>query len=65
MLCVLKTRHIKTETLITAEVFKLFHSVMSLTKCSAAEKELCISKNVRMIPQSIKIPILKRELSIS
>lgn len=65
MLCVFKTRHIKTETLITVEVLKLFHSAMSLIKCSTAEKKLRISKNVRTIPQSIKIPILKYKLSIS
>lgn len=59
VLCVLKTRHIKTETEITAEVLKLLHSVMSLIKCSTAEKELYISKNVRIIPQSVKIPIFK------
>lgn len=40
MLCVLKTRHIKTETLITAEVLKLLHTVMSLIKCSTAEKKI-------------------------
>jgi len=63
--CVLKTTCIKSETLITAEVLKLLHSVISLIKCSTAKKELNISEKVEMVPQSMKIPILKCELSIS
>lgn len=65
MFCVLKTRHVKRETLITAEVLKLLHSVMSLIKCSTAEKELYISKKVRTVLKSIEILILKCEVSIS